>query len=205
MRRVAFVVLAVTVAFATIGLVFAVVGGAGAETPTGAPRPAGTDRPSRVTGRLIVDTAGRIGGATAVTYQGSTAECGFLHDKYPAHVPAENCSNIATLTSVDTGGTATRTVAMCSSFSCDAWHADLTFTVAYGPGGVRPGVATCHYGGLAYVALKDWTSSTGAGTAESTVAADFFVIIDGIPVTVEWHVRARNAADGSWSVVVYHT
>ncbi|WP_326411184.1 hypothetical protein [Amycolatopsis sp. H20-H5] len=157
--------------------------------------------PAPLTGKLIVDADAPVTGAVAVRYTGSSAECEFLHEKYPDGVPKVGCVNVATFTSNKTS----RNVQLCSEYSCDAWHASVDFALRYGNSTISAADGVCHYGGLAYDALKDWVSYTGNGTGSVSVAADFYVVISGIPITVEWHLRITNKADGSWHVTVNHT
>ncbi|MEU5264164.1 hypothetical protein [Amycolatopsis sp. NPDC021455] len=193
---------ALTAAGAVVALaVAAVFLGGTASPPAQAAADSIVGRPSPLSGKLIVDADAPATGTAHVDYTGSTAECDFLHRKYPAGVPETGCVNTATFTTTGTS----RTVRLCSAYSCDAWHAAVTFDLRRDGPVLTAGGGVCQYGGFAYDALRDWVSYTGNGTATVAVAADFYVIISGIPITVEWHVRITNHADGTWHVDVHHT
>lgn len=192
--------LAVAAAVVALGVSTAFLGGTG-KAPAAPVGDSIVGATSPLSGKLIVNADAPAEGTTSVRYTGSTAECAFLHKKYPEGVPETDCVNIATFTSTKTA----RTVQLCSAYSCDAWHASVDFGLSYDGAAVSATGGTCHYGGFAYDALKDWSSHTGDGTGKVTMAADFYVIINGIPITVEWHVRTVNQADGRWHIDVYHT
>jgi hypothetical protein len=192
--------LAVATAVVALGVSTAFLGGTG-KAPAAPVGDSIVGQTSPLAGKLIVNADAPATGTTSVRYTGSTAECDFLHKKYPDGVPETDCLNVATFTSTGTA----RTVQLCSAYSCDAWHAAVDFGLRYDGATVSATGGTCRYGGLAYDALKDWSSHTGDGTGTVAVAADFYVIINGIPITVEWHVRTVNNADGSWHIDVYHT
>ncbi|MFD9893560.1 hypothetical protein ACFWY9_29805 [Amycolatopsis sp. NPDC059027] len=191
---------AVIVLAVAFGASAAFLGGT-AETPARAAGNSIVGRPAPLSGKLIVDAEVPPVGTARVEYTGSAAECDFLHQKYPGGVPQAGCVNTATFST--TG--ATRTVRLCSAYSCDAWHAGVDFELRQDGPVLSASGGICHYGGFAYDALKDWVSYTGNGTGTVSVAADFYVIIAGIPITVEWHVRITNRAGGSWHVSVQHT